>query len=420
MEYNRIKSLILRSLKEYNRISMIERDLYIKKIKPFVNEPMIKVLTGIRRSGKSELIKMIRDELMHQGVPESRIVYINFESLKWIDLLNSVALYKYVSQKISTDGKTYIFLDEIQEVQDWEKTVNSFMADFDVDIYITGSNSRMLSSELSTYLTGRYIEIPVFTLSLSEFMAFHSTDDVDKALQRYVREGGFPSAHNSEHTEEEVYKIVSDIYASILLRDTIQRYNIRNIDVLERLVGYLMINLGNIFSAKNVSAYLKNQHRKIDAETLYNYVRALESSYIIHRVNRYDLKGKEVLQTNEKFYFSDVSLLHSRFGYMPDMIAGYLENLVFLHLLRKDYKVYIGKLDTLEVDFVAVNGNDISYVQVTYTLSDEATRLRELRPLEEIKDNHPKYIVVADKLQCGNINGIQCVWIGDFLRNDVR
>lgn len=394
---------------------MIKRELYLQKIKPFINKPIIKVLTGIRRSGKSELMKMVRDELLSQGVPENNIIYLNFESLRWADLSNSMALYGYICEHIATNSKTYIFLDEIQEVENWEKVVNSLMADFDVDIYITGSNSRMLSSELSTYLTGRYIEISVFTLSLSEFMTFHSID-TDVAFPRYLKEGGFPSAHNAEHSEDEIYKIVSDIYASALLRDTIQRHNIRNIDVLERLVGFLMINLGNVFSAKNISAYLKSQQRKIDVETIYNYIRALESSYIIHRVNRYDLKGKEVLQTNEKLYFADLSLLYSRYGYMPDMIAGYLENLVYLHLLRKGYKVYVGKSDSLEIDFVAFNGNETMYVQVTYTMESEETRNRELRPLQHIKDNHPKYVVVADKLQCGNINGIQCVWIGDFLK----
>lgn len=395
---------------------MIKRELYLQKIKPFINKPIIKVLTGIRRSGKSELMKMVRDELLSQGVPENNIIYLNFESLRWADLSNSMALYGYICEHIATNSKTYIFLDEIQEVENWEKVVNSLMADFDVDIYITGSNSRMLSSELSTYLTGRYIEISVFTLSLSEFMTFHSID-TDVAFPRYLKEGGFPSAHNAEHSEDEIYKIVSDIYASALLRDTIQRHNIRNIDVLERLVGFLMMNLGNVFSAKNISAYLKSQQRKIDVETIYNYIRALESSYIIHRVSRYDLKGKEVLQTNEKLYFADLSLFYSRYGYMPDMIAGYLENLVYLHLLRKGYKVYVGKSDSLEIDFVAFNGNETMYVQVTYTMESEETRNRELRPLQHIKDNHPKYVVVADKLQCGNINGIQCVWIGDFLMN---
>ncbi len=394
---------------------MIKRELYLQKIKPFINKPIIKVLTGIRRSGKSELMKMVRDELLSQGVPENNIIYLNFESLRWADLSNSMALYGYICEHIATNSKTYIFLDEIQEVENWEKVVNSLMADFDVDIYITGANSRMLSSELSTYLTGRYIEISVFTLSLSEFMTFHSID-TDVAFPRYLKEGGFPSAHNAEHSEDEIYKIVSDIYASALLRDTIQRHNIRNIDVLERLVGFLMMNLGNVFSAKNISAYLKSQQRKIDVETIYNYIRALESSYIIHRVSRYDLKGKEVLQTNEKLYFADLSLLYSRYGYMPDMIAGYLENLVYLHLLRKGYKVYVGKSGSLEIDFVAFNGNETMYVQVTYTMESEETRNRELRPLQHIKDNHPKYVVVADKLQCGNINGIQCVWIGDFLK----
>ncbi|MBQ0155124.1 MAG: ATP-binding protein [Bacteroidales bacterium] len=394
---------------------MIKRELYLQKIKPFINKPIIKVLTGIRRSGKSELMKMVRDELLSQGEPENNIIYLNFESLRWADLSNSMALYGYICEHIATNSKTYIFLDEIQEVENWEKVVNSLMADYDVDIYITGSNSRMLSSELSTYLTGRYIEISVFTLSLSEFMTFHSID-TDVAFPRYLKEGGFPSAHNAEHSEDEIYKIVSDIYASALLRDTIQRHNIRNIDVLERLVGFLMMNLGNVFSAKNISAYLKSQQRKIDVETIYNYIRALESSYIIHRVSRYDLKGKEVLQTNEKLYFADLSLLYSRYGYMPDMIAGYLENLVYLHLLRKGYKVYVGKSGSLEIDFVAFNGNETMYVQVTYTMESEETRNRELRPLQHIKDNHPKYVVVADKLQCGNINGIQCVWIGDFLK----
>lgn len=394
---------------------MIRRELYLQKIKPFVNKPIIKVLTGIRRSGKSELMKMIRDELLRQGIPEDNVVYLNFESLQLVDLLDSMALYNHICTRIKPNTKTYIFLDEIQEVENWEKVVNSLMADFDVDIYITGSNSRMLSSELSTYLTGRYIEIPVLTLSLSEFMTFHSIESRDIAFPRYIREGGFPSAHNAEHSEDEIYKIVSDIYASALLRDTIQRHNIRNIDMLERLVGYLMMNLGNVFSAKNISAYLKSQQRKIDAETLYNYIRALESSFIIHRVSRFDLKGKEVLQTNEKLYFADLSLLYARYGYMPDMIAGYLENLVYIHLLRKGYKVYVGKSDSLEIDFVAFNGNKTLYVQVTYTMENEETRNRELRPLQQIKDNYPKYIVVADKLQCGNINGIQCVWIGDFL-----
>lgn len=396
---------------------MIKRELYLQKIKPYVNKPIIKVITGIRRSGKSELLKMICDELLQEGIPEDNIVYLNFESLRWDDLLNSMALYNHLCKEIKPNSKTYIFLDEIQEVENWEKVVNSLMADFDVDIYITGSNSRMLSSELSTYLTGRYIEIPVFTLSLSEFMAFHSIKEKDVAFPRYIREGGFPSAHNAEHSENEIYKIVSDIYASALLRDTIQRHNIRNIDMLERLVGYLMVNLGNIFSAKNISAYLKSQQRKIDTETLYNYIHALESSFIIHKVSRYDLKGKDVLQTNEKIYFADLSLLYSRYGYMPDLIAGYLENLVYLHLLRKEYKVYVGKTGTFEIDFVAFKGNDTMYIQVTYTMENEETRNREIRPLQQIKDNYPKYVVVADKLLCGNINGIQCVWIGDFLMN---
>lgn len=246
-------------------------------------------------------------------------------------------------------------------------------------------------------------------------MTFHSIEKKDVAFPRYIREGGFPSAHNAEHSENEIYKIVSDIYASALLRDTIQRHKIRNIEMLERLVGYLMMNLGNIFSAKNISAYLKNQQRKIDAETLYNYIHALESSFILHKVSRYDLKGKEVLQTNEKIYFADLSLLYSRYGYMPDMIAGYLENLVYLHLLRKGYKVYVGKSGSLEIDFVAFNGNDTMYIQVTYTMENEETRNREIRPLQQIKDNYPKYVIVADKLLRGNINGIQCVWIGDFL-----
>lgn len=404
---------------------MILRENYLNQIRPFVNQPVVKVITGIRRSGKSELLKMVRLELQQSGVTQEQIVYINFESMQWDAYRNATALYAYLKeQKEHLSARLYLLLDEIQEVQGWERVINSVLSEWDADIYITGSNSHLLSSELSTYIAGRYVEISVYPLSFREFLTFHSAETADKqwlsgAFEQYLRQGGFPIAHVHPYSNEEIYKLVSDIYASILLRDTIQRYNIRNVDLLERLVGFLFDNIGNPFSAKSVSDYIKSQQRKCDYETIYNYLQALQSSFIINRVPRYDIKGKEILATQEKYYVTDLSLIYARQGFRPDLMAGLLENLVYLELVHQKFTVYIGKQNTYEVDFIAQKQDMCVYIQVCYRFESQETLQRELRPLQAIKDNYPKYIVTTDSLYTGSFEGIRCVHIADFLQTDL-
>lgn len=405
---------------------MIKREKYLNELRPYINSPIIKVITGIRRAGKSELLKMLCEELRQMGIDDSQIIYINFESFQWNDYKNANALYTYLQEKYAAllENRMYLLLDEIQEVDAWETVINSLLSDWNVDIYITGSNSHLLSSELSTYLSGRYVEIMVYPLSFREYLDFHAINRDDTNLRRqaftqYIRQGGFPIAHIANYTDSDIYKIVYDIYSSVLLRDTIQRYNIRNVDMLERLVYFLFNNIGNNFSAKNISAYLKNQQRKLDHETLYNYIKALQSSFIMQRAPRYDLKGKAFLQTNEKFFLMDISLLHALQGYKPSMIAGMLENVVFTELKRQNFNVYIGKCGEAEIDFVAEKGNNRVYIQVCYKADMPETQSRELAPLKAIPDNYPKYLITTDDLITGSYDGIQCVNICDFLLLDL-
>ena len=404
---------------------MIRRDKYLKELWPYVNKPIIKVITGIRRAGKSELLKMIREELLKQEVEDNQIVYINFESFQWNAYKNAEALFVMLQEKYAALGnkRMYVLLDEVQEVDSWEKVINSLLADWNVDIYITGSNSHLLSSELSTFLSGRYVEINVYPLSFREFLDFHhyGHDDVwqrRKWFGQYLRQGGFPVAHIADYADSDIYKLVYDIYSSVLLRDTIQRYKIRNVDMLERLVYFLFNNIGNNFSAKNVSAYLKNQQRKLDHETLYNYLNALQASFILQRAPRYDLRGKELLQTNEKYFLTDISLLHALQGYQPSLIAGMLENMVYTELRRQKFRVYVGKWGDVEVDFVAEKEEKRLYIQVCYKVDVSTTMTRELSVFKNIQDNYPKYLVTTDDLITGSYDGIQCVHICDFLMED--
>lgn len=405
---------------------VIKREKYLEELRPYINRPIIKVITGIRRVGKSELLKMVRGELFQMGVTEIQITYMNFESFQWNACKSAEALYAFLQERHAQLGdgqRMYLLLDEIQEVEAWEKVINSLLADWDVDIYITGSNSHLLSSELSTFLSGRYVEIMVYPLSFREFLDFHAVSHDDSAGRRtafvqYLRQGGFPIAHIADYADEDIYKLVYDIYSSVLLRDTIQRYKIRNVDMLERLVYFLFNNIGNNFSAKNVTAYLKSQQRRLDHETLYNYLAGLQASFILQRAPRYDLKGKELLQTNEKFFLMDISLLHALLGYRPNMIAGMLENLVFTELRRQGFYVYVGKIGDAEVDFVAEKQDRRMYIQVCYRADSSATMERELSALKNISDNYPKYIVTTDDLITGSYDGIQCVHICDFLMMD--
>lgn len=399
---------------------MILRPSYLDKIKPFINKTQIKIITGIRRSGKSTVLRLLKEELLGEGIKQEQIIAINFESFAYSELLEAPKLYLFIKDKIKSHQKYYLLLDEIQEVEGWEKAVNSFIVDFDVDIYLTGSNSHLLSSELATYLAGRYIEVAVYTLSYKEFLDFRNhyfskNQNQINLFLHYLRKGGFPVIHTADYPEESAYKVVYDIYSSVILRDTVQRYKIRDVELLERVIKYAFDNIGNTFSGKNVADYFKSQQRKIDVNTVYNYLNALEGAFILYRVPRYDIKGKELLKTQEKFYVSDISIIYATMGNRDRMISGVLENIVFLELKRRGYKVCIGKLDNTEIDFVAEKNGNKMYIQVAYKLENQQTINREFDNLLAINDQYPKYVVTMDEFWKDSIEGIQHLYITDFL-----
>ncbi len=514
---------------------MINRPLYVDKIMAYTDTPFVKVLTGVRRCGKSTVLKMIMEKLQQEhGIPSERIVSMRFDSMDYEDM-TAKDMFKAVKEKLNLTGRTYLFLDEVQEIEGWEKVVNSLATDYDVDLYVTGSNSRMMSSEIATYLTGRYVSFRIYTLSFQEYLEFkkqytqvkdshaeladyirlggfpathlreYSQDEVytivrdiynstifsdivkknqirkidqlervvrytfanvgnsfsaksisdylksehrsidnetvysyleklEKAyllhrcsrydlrvkdihaeLADYIRLGGFPATHLREYSQDEVYTIVRDIYNSTIFSDIVKKNQIRKIDQLERVVRYTFANVGNSFSAKSISDYLKSEHRSIDNETVYSYLEKLEKAYLLHRCSRYDLRGKEILKTQEKFYLADTALRYSVLGYTPDSVASSLENVVYLELCRRGYTVTIGKTPDGEVDFVAQKQNDRLYVQVTQEIKSEKTEKREYERLLEIRDNYPKYVLRTDEFAGGNYQGIKSMHIADFL-----
>ncbi len=386
---------------------------------PYVDTPFVKILTGVRRCGKSTILKMIMKKLKEErNIVDEQILNYRFDSMEYEDMTTK-ELYIELKSKILQDKKTYLFLDEIQEIEGWEKVVNTLASDFDVDIYITGSNSRMMSSEISTYLTGRYITFHIYTLSFEEYLTFKKSyttlKDLKQEFSNYVRLGGFPATHLQDYSQDEVYTIVKDIYNSTIFSDIVRRNQIKKIDQLERVVKYTFNNIGNTFSAKSISNYLKSEQRKIDNETVYNYLEKLQKAYILHKCSRYDLQGKAILKTQEKFYLADISLRYAVLGYTVDSVASTLENIVYLELKRRGYDVYIGKMNDKEIDFVATKQNDKIYVQVTQEIKSEKTQKREYDQLLEIRDNYPKYVVMANDFAGGNYEGIKTMNITDFL-----
>jgi uncharacterized protein len=399
---------------------VINRTKYINELKAFIDKPLIKVITGIRRSGKSTVLKLLQKELLENQIEDSQIISINLESFNYAHLTNASDLYSFIQQKIKNKNRYYLLLDEIQEVKEWEKAVNSFLVDFNVDVYLTGSNSHLLSSELATHIAGRYIEIPVFTLSFSEFIKFrkHYLKDqklVKDAFLDYLQLGGFPIIHIADYSSESAYKVVYDIYSSVILRDTVQRYKIRETELLERIIKYAFDNIGNTFSGKNVADYFKSQQRKIDLNTVYNYLNALEGAFILYKVPRYDIRGKEILKTQEKYYLSDISLLYATMGYRSSMISPILENIVFLELKSRGYEVYIGKIGDKEIDFIAERKSEKIYIQVAYKIESKETAEREFYTLSSIKDQYPKYVVTMDDFWNEDLYGVKHIHITDFL-----
>lgn len=400
---------------------MIDRPLYTQKIMEYVDTPFIKILTGIRRCGKSTILKLIMQKLRERGIEEKQIVSYRFDSMEY-DGYTAQQMYQKLKSSLQSDKRTYLFLDEVQEIDNWEKIVNSLATDFNVDIYVTGSNSRMMSSEIATYLTGRYISFRIYTLSFAEYLDFKSryteTAAPKQELIDYIKLGGFPAVHLHTYTAAEVYTIVRDIYNSTIFSDIVRRNQLRKVDQLERVVKYAFNNVGNTFSAKSISDYLKSEHRKIDNETVYSYLEKLEKAYILHRCLRYDLKGRELLKTQEKFYLADTALRYSVLGYDDNTVAAMLENVVYLELCRRGYRVDIGKTPAGEIDFVATRQNEKVYIQVTQQISSAETEKREYARLLDIDDNFPKYVLRTDEFAGGNYQGIKTMHVADFLLSE--
>jgi predicted AAA+ superfamily ATPase len=415
-------------------IALILRPAYLEKIMAYTDAPFVKVLSGVRRCGKFTVLKMVEEELRNRGVSDDRIIVYNFDSLQHEELKTAKALYNEVKGQLSKGEKTYLFLDEIQEVEDWEKAVNSFMIDFDVDIYVTGSNSRMMPSEISTYLTGRYVSLRVFPLSFAEYLEFrksanygvrpvYATDhnafivrpSLKEEFARYLRFGGFPAIHLQEHAQDAEYTIVRDIYSSTVFTDIVRRNQISKVDQLERIVRFAFDNIGRTFSASSISKYLKSENRSIDNETVYNYLSKLEGAFILHRCLRYDIQGKEILRTREKFYVSDPALRYSVLGYTSDSAAAMLENVVYLELLRRGYEVYIGQVPDGEIDFVAIRRENKLYIQISQQIDSVKTEQREYDRLLNVRDNYPKYVLRTHEFAGGNYEGIKTMHVADFL-----
>lgn len=400
---------------------MLKRDEYIKKIVPFIDKDVIKVLTGIRRSGKSVMLKLLMEELKNRGINENQFIYINFENLKYRNLKNYERLYDFILNKVDDKYKSYyIFLDEIQEVEEWERCVNSLRVDedFNFDIYITGSNAKLLSGELSTYLAGRYIEFVVYPFSFKEFFEImkekNKEIDLKEAFQDYVKFGGMPFLHNLDYNFEASMQYLQDLYASIILKDITQRNNIRDTDLLERIINYVVMNIGNTFSATSISKFFKSENRKVATETILNYIKACEEAFLIYRVARNDLLGKKILNVNEKYYIADHGIREAIMENNQKNINQVLENIVYFEMLRRGYNVKIGKVDNLEVDFVCKKNDETMYIQVSYLLASEDTKEREFSVLENIKDNYPKYVLSMDEFDMSR-NGIKHVNLIEFL-----
>lgn len=397
---------------------MIVRPQYLDMLKTYRDAPLVKILAGIRRCGKSTILEMLKDDLMGSGIAADHIISMRYTSENFDDGMTSKEMYNGIKEKITDDKRYYLLLDEVQEITGWEKAINSLLEDTNSDIYVTGSNSKLMSSEISTYLTGRYVSIPVFTLSFAEYLEFRKSSKLPQKelLNEYLRLGGFPIVALGNFDERSAYQIVEGIYNSVITSDITKRHNITNFDLFNRVVRYIVENVGKTFSANAIVKFLKSEGRSLSVEAVYNYLEWLEKAFVIYRCRRYDLQGKSVLKTQEKFYLADASLKYCIMGFNPKSIAAMLENIVYFELLRKGYEVYVGKNETKEVDFVAVRRDERVYVQVCRRLPEESDR--EVANLLEIKDHYPKYVVTLDELAAGNINGVKILHLSDFLLAD--
>lgn len=394
---------------------MINRPDYIEALEPFIDKPLVKILAGVRRCGKSTIFEMLKEEFLRRGVSMDHIICKRYTEMDIPESITAKQMYDELTAAMLGKGHCYLLLDEIQEIDGWEKAVNSLLESTDADIYVTGSNSKLMSGEISTYLTGRYVSIPVYTLSFKEYLAFKQDSPLSRRelLEDYIRFGGFPIVALSEYDEQSAYQIVNGIYHTVVSRDIVKRHRINKQDLFDRVVKYIIENMGKTFSANSISTFLKSEHRKVSVESIYNYLRWLEQAFIIYPCERYDLQGKSILKTQEKYYLSDVSLKYALLGYNRKMLDGAMENIVFLELKRRGYDVFIGKNDTKEIDFVATRRDERIYVQVCVRIPE--TSDREVGNLMEIRDHYPKYVVTLNEMDTGIENGIKIVHLADFL-----
>ncbi len=398
---------------------MKKRDLYLNQLIQFKDKPLIKVITGIRRCGKSTLLSLFNNYLIENGVREENIIRINFESFDFDHISNYKEMYTYINDRIvDKKKKYYILLDEVQMIPSWERTVNSFLVDANVDIYITGSNAYLLSSELSTLLSGRYVEIKMQPLSFKEYIDFinpGNKDNLHGLLNQYLTFGGLPTVVELMDNPNTIGPFLEGIYNTVLVKDVIERNNIRDSALLESILKFIAANIGNIVSSKKISDYLTSSGKKTSVETIDNYLKILQNAFIIYKANRYDLKGKMFLKTLEKYYIVDMGIRNQLTGLRDTDYGHMLENIVYLELIRRGYDVAIGKIGSLEVDFVATKANSKIYYQVSATILDPQTRERELRSLQAINDNYPKYILTMDQPVYDDFSGIRVQNIIDFL-----
>jgi AAA+ superfamily ATPase len=412
---NKANKGVKESMEKQNRI---ERPQYLQELGKYRDTPLVKILAGIRRCGKSTILEMLKEELLESGISTDHIISLRYTSEALEENMSSKEMYLGIKMQIKDNERYYLLLDEVQEVSGWEKAINSLLEEENTDIYVTGSNSKLMSGEISSYLTGRYIMIPVYTLSFSEYLRFKQGDSHSKKdlLLEYIRMGGFPIVARSNFDESSAYQIVEGIYNSVINSDITRRYNIQNLDLFHRVVKFVVENVGKTFSANAIAKFLKSEGRSLSIESIYNYLSYLEKAFVIYRCPRYDLQGKSVLKTQEKFYLADPSLKYCIMGFNPKSIASMLENLVYFELRRRGYDVYIGKNETKEIDFVAVRRDERIYVQVCRNLPEDSDR--ELANLLELKDHYPKYVVTLDDLAGGNVNGIKIVHMADFLLSE--
>jgi predicted AAA+ superfamily ATPase len=402
-------------------MELVNRPRYSDWLRGLRGVPLAKVVTGMRRSGKSSLLDLLERDLLSSDVPANRVLHLNFDQLGLDQLRTASALDQHIAASMPSDGPIHVLLDEIQEVDQWERLVNSLVAQRRVDLYITGSNSKLLSSELATYIAGRYVQIEVLTLGFSEHLAFakaeHPGTELDQATQfeRFLRQGGLPGLYGAGLDPDQARRVVQDVYGSILIRDVLSRNDFRHPDLLERVALFALDNVGNLVSARRIADFLKAQQRAIGHQTVGGYLDALVKTYLLNRARRYDLRGKEVLAVGEKYFPGDHGLVNALLGYNPTRLPGLLESIVWSEAKRRGYQVYVGRLGDQEVDFMAESAGSRVYIQVAATALEPQTLGRELAPLLRLRDSYPKYLVTLDRHSAGNTNGVQHMYLPDFL-----